>query len=206
MSFSIDGLEWNYPCKIERVAEVTASELSGLLLDKSYFNDVLGTWMKYNLTIAVPFGNEPDYNSIYEQLIQPVSGHTFVFPYNSGTITVTGRVTTVSDAWVKMPGNNNYWKGTRFEIIANTPSKTEELGEVVSAGNSPNPTLPWSGWVRFYIDDDGYLHLQKTTGTDVDFYIDDDGVLHSLAVGDIIEYTSYGWDRVAAISGDNVQF
>lgn len=206
MSFTIDGIKWDYPCQIERVSEMTASEISGLMLDKSYFNDVLGTWLKYSLTIAVPFGSETDYNAIYEQLTQPVAGHEFILPYGNSTISITGRVASVLDAWIKMPGNANYWRGKQFEILSNNPTKTEELGEVLVRGNSPIPAIPWSGWVKFQIDDDGYLHLIKTEGLDIDFYIDDDGNLHSLALGDVIEYTAAGWDRVAAADGDNIYF
>lgn len=205
MSFTIDGITWEYPCQIERAAEIKASELSALMLNKEYFNDVQGTWMSYGLTLAVPFGSESDYYAIYEQLTQPVEGHTFVLPYNGSTIEIFARVTSVSDVWVCMK-NGNYWRGTKFEIIANHPSKTVELGEVLTRGRSPVPPLPWSGWVRFYIDDDGYLHLVKTTETELDFYIDDNGVLHSIATGDVIEYTPYGWDRVTVADGDNILF
>lgn len=205
MSFTIDGKTWNYPCQIERVSEVKSSDLSNLLLDKSYFNDVLGTWLKYSLTLAVPFGNESDYYAIYDALTAPVEGHTFVLPYNSTTVQITGRVSSVSDAFVIMP-NGNYWKGTRFEILSNEPVKKTELGAVVTTGRSPIPSLPWSGWVSFYVDEDGYLHQVKTEGTEIDFYVDNDGYLHSIAPGDVIRYTSYGWDRIAAADGNNTLF
>ena len=35
-----------------------------------------------------------------------------------------------------------------------------------------------SGWVYFYIDDDGFLHYVKTENCDLDFYIDNEGFLH----------------------------
>lgn len=35
-----------------------------------------------------------------------------------------------------------------------------------------------SGWVRFYIDDDGDLHYVKTENTQLEFYIDSEGNLH----------------------------
>ena len=35
-----------------------------------------------------------------------------------------------------------------------------------------------SGWVYFYIDEDGYLHYVKTENCDLDFYIDNEGFLH----------------------------
>lgn len=205
MSFSIDGITWEYPCQIERVSEIKASDLSGLMLDKTYFNDVLGTWLSYSLTLAVPFGNESDYYAIYETLVKPVPSHEFVFPYNGGTKQITGRVSEVSDAWVLMPGGN-YWKGTRFQIIANEPSARAELGEVIGNGESPIEALPWSGWVSFYIDDNGDLHQVKTEGTEVDFYVDENGDLHKVAVGAVIEYTSYWWDLVDAADGDNMYF
>lgn len=141
MSFSIDGFVWDYPCMIEREAEMTPSEISGLMLNKSYFNDVLGTWMSYDLTLAVPFDKEDDYYTIYEQLIQPVDGHSFVFPYNAGNITITGRVSSVQDVWVRMPGNRNYWRGTRFSIKANHPTKTMSLGQVIETGRAPLPDV-----------------------------------------------------------------
>lgn len=35
-----------------------------------------------------------------------------------------------------------------------------------------------AGWVRFYIDDEGNLHYQKTENVALDFYIDANGILH----------------------------
>lgn len=141
MSFTIDGLEWQYPCQITREAKLTASEISSLMLDKNYFNDCLGTWMQYTVVIAVPFGSEDEYAQIYESLTQPVDGHVFVFPYNNSTITITARVTGVTDVWVKMPGNKNYWKGTEFTVIANHPSKTMNLAQTLLRGRTPFPDL-----------------------------------------------------------------
>ena len=138
MSFYIDGIQWAVPCKIERTAEMKASEISGMLLDKSWFNDVLGTYMRYEVTIVVPRGMESQYATIYEKLTEPVDGHSFVFPYNAGTLTVTGRVTDVKDVWHKV-GNANYWAGTRFTVIANNPTKTMTLSEVIARGFSPLP-------------------------------------------------------------------
>jgi hypothetical protein len=204
MSFSIDGARWEYPCQIERTAEVTASDLSSLMLDKSYFNDVLGTWLRYSLTLAVPIGNEPDYYAIYDALTAPVEGHDFTLPYNSTDIDFFGRVLSVSDVWIQMT-DGNYWKGTRFEIIASEPSKEATLDDVVTRGHNPVAPLPWSGVVRLYIDDDGYLHQVKTDGQDLDFYIDEGGVLHKVTHGTYIEYTPYGWERVL-FSGDDLYF
>lgn len=135
--FTIDGITWNYPCTIEREAEVTSSEVSGMMLDKSYFNDVLGTWMKYTVAIAIPTGHEGEYTDIYECLTKPQSYHTFILPYNyqEGGIELVGRVQVVSDAYVRLPQGRQTWRKTRFEIIANHPSRTEEL----DVGFSPFP-------------------------------------------------------------------
>lgn len=141
MSFSIDGLEWQYPCQITREAKLTASDISGMMLDKSYFNDCLGTWMQYTVVIAVPFGSEDQYAQIYESLTQPVDGHVFVLPYNNSTIEITARVTEVQDVWVRMSDNKNYWKGTQFTVIANHPSKTMSLAQTLVRGRTPFPDL-----------------------------------------------------------------
>ena len=138
--FSVDGLPWDIPCRIERTAAMTASEISGLLLDKSYFNDVLGTYLRYDITVVVPKGYESAYDALYEKLTEPVDAHAFVLPYNSGTITVTGRVENVRDVWRRVPGGGNCWVGTAFTVAANHPTKELSLGEVITRGASPLPS------------------------------------------------------------------
>ena len=159
--FTIDGLTWDVLCKIERTAEVKASEISGILLDKSYFNDVLGTYMRYDLTIHVPIGREAAYNTIYEALTDPVDGHAFILPYNSGMVEITGRVTAVKDVYVRMPGIGTRWKETRVTVIANHPTKELSLDEVITRGAAPLPgggsasmgssyTYTAQGWEELY--------------------------------------------------------
>ena len=135
--FSVDGLAWDIPCDIERVSEVSSSEISGLLLDKTYFNDVLGTYMRYDITLAVPVGDEGKYAAIYEQLTAPQEGHDFVLPYNSGTINLHGRVEQVSDVYVRMPGGGTHWRGIKVTVAANHPSKTVTLQEAIAYGGVP---------------------------------------------------------------------
>lgn len=162
--FTIDGIEWDIPCTIERVSEVTSSEISGMLLNKQYFNDVLGTWLKYNITVAVPLGYMEQYTALYETLTKPVDGHTFVLPYNESQVQITGRIQVVSDRWIKMPQGGNHWRQTKFEVIANHPTKTMELGQVISIGMAPLPSgqdaavgdlyeYTQSGWTRRYYPD-----------------------------------------------------
>lgn len=157
--FTIDGLEWAYPCRIERVAEVAPSDISGLLLDGSYFNDVLGTYLRYTVGIAIPLDDRDAYTDIYEALTDPVDGHVFVLPYDQGEITVTGRVESVTDTFVRLPNGGKYWKGTTFTMIANHPTKELGLTAVLARGRSPLPeqaevqlgdiyTYSGSGWVR----------------------------------------------------------
>lgn len=166
MSFVIDGFSWNIPCTIERTAKITASEISGMLLNKQYFNDVLGTWMRYTISIAIPRGWESDYDSIYEILSSPVDAHSFTLPYNSSEINITGRVDVVSDTWVRLPNNKQTWRKTTFDVIANHPSKTMSLTEVITRGMTPLPEAPGAqagdlyeytnyGWIqRFYVNAD----------------------------------------------------
>lgn len=139
--WSVDGLSWPYPCDIERVAEVTPSEISGMLLDRTYFNDVLGTYMKYSVKVVVPLDRRDEYAPIYELLSNPVGDHTFVLPYSNDTITVVGRVANVSDVYVRLPNNRTYWKGMSFEVVANHPSKQLSLGEAIARGRAPLPDI-----------------------------------------------------------------
>lgn len=139
MSFSIDGIVWPAECRIQRTAELTASDISGLLLDKSYFNDCLGTWMKYDVTMFLPMRMTALYSQIYEILTDPVAGHTFVLPYNQGTIEITGRVVSITDLYRPGPNGLKYWEGTSFTVIANQPSKTYTLGQLIETGQAAPP-------------------------------------------------------------------
>jgi len=143
MSWTVDGFTWNYPCTIQRVAEVTPSEISGMMLDKTYFNDVIGMYLRYTVAIAVPRDREEDYAFIYELLTNPQNYHLFTLPYNDGEININARVQTVSDQFVRLPNNKQTWRKTTFEIISNTPTKaTDETGMWNRYGTTPYPDDP----------------------------------------------------------------
>jgi hypothetical protein len=161
----IDGSDWPIPCSVERAANVTPSEISGLMLDRTYFNDVIGTFMEYDIQLAVPTTMQADYSALYEVLTAPVDGHSFVFPYGQTTIEVTARVSNVKDTLVYVTSAKQYWRGVRFTATANHPSKALELGEVVSRGRSPMPEvigipigsvyeLTETGWQEY--EEEGY--------------------------------------------------
>lgn len=164
MSFTVDGIEWDVPCKIERVAEVTASEISGMLLDKTYFNDVLGTWLRYTVSLAVPIGREREYTLLYETLADPIDAHSFTFPYNQGDISVTARVEVISDEYVRNPSGGRYWRSTSFQAVSIAPTKTYSLDEAITRGLAPLPQeggaqvgdmfeYTSSGWEQVSFDD-----------------------------------------------------
>lgn len=138
--FTIDGVSWDIPCNIDRTAEVKASDISGMLLDKTYFNDVLGTYMQYDISLAIPMGHFDRYSDLYEILSKPVDAHVCVLPYNQSTIEITGRVSVINDRYYRKEGNVQIWRGTKFSVIANHPSKEMSLTEVISRGMSPIPT------------------------------------------------------------------
>ena len=139
--FSVDGIEWPWPCDIARAAEVRPSSISGMMLDRNWFNDVLGTYMAYTVNVAVPVDRRDEYARLYEALTEPVDGHRFVLPYNGGQISVTGRVQQVTDVLVRMPGGGCHWKGVRFTVIANHPSRAISAGEAIRRGRAPVPEV-----------------------------------------------------------------
>lgn len=139
--FTVDGLRWTLPCDIERVSEVKASDISGMLLNKNYFNDVIGTYLQYTVTLVVPFGQETQYALLYETLNQAVDAHTFTLPYNQETITITGRIQSISDVYRKLSDGSAHWTGIKFTVISNAPSKTHTLGQAIARGITPMPDI-----------------------------------------------------------------
>lgn len=140
--FIIDGMEWDFPCDIKRIADMKASDISGLMLDRSYFNDVLGTFLQFEVKIVVPNGYEARYGVLYEKLTDPVSGHNFVFPYNGNIVNIIGRVESINDIYKEGNRGMVHWRGISFKVIANNPTKLYSLSEAISYGLSPMPDNP----------------------------------------------------------------
>ena len=137
---TVDGYKWDVPCDIDRQAEITPSDISGLMLDRSYFNDVLGTYMSYDVTLAVPPSMTPEYAALYETLTDPVESHRFVLPHTQGNVEIVGRVQSVSDVLVYTASKKQYWRGIRFSIASNHPIKRMSLGEIIGRGRREAPT------------------------------------------------------------------
>lgn len=156
--FIVDGLAWEHHCQIRRVADMTPSDISGPLLDLSYFNDVKGTYLTYEITVAVPMGERDDYAALWDLLTDPADAHAFTVPYGNSSISVTARIAQISDEFYPVV-DGAYWLARSFTIISNYPSKFYSLGEVVTRGMAPGPdmaapavgeTLTWDGtaWVE----------------------------------------------------------
>lgn len=141
MNITVDGTLYDIDATVSRTAEVSASEISGLMLDRSYFNDVLGTYMQYDITLEYPLYNRQKYANLFEALSNPNEAHSFTFPYNNDVITLTARVETVSDTVVVLHNGFQFWQKTRFSIISNYPSKFQDLDDVIEAGRMPMPTI-----------------------------------------------------------------
>lgn len=118
--FSVDGVEYDVFCDITREAEVKSSEISGMLLNKRYYNDPLATYLKYTITMVVPIDKMDQYAQLYDVLIDPVASHRFVLPYNNTTIGFDARVEVVTDKFIKK-GQMSIWRGTQFDVIVNDP-------------------------------------------------------------------------------------
>ena len=161
--FTIDNYIWPWPCAIERQAELKPSEISGLMLDRSYFNDLIGTYMQYTVSIAVPLNSRDEYTRIYELLTDPVDGHAFVFDYNQGTVQITGRVNgVVADTFVRLSNDGRYWRNIHFTVTANHPTKYHTLTEALSRGRSPMPEIAQPSEGDTYTWTDGHWSLQSS--------------------------------------------
>lgn len=138
---TIDGIMYDVKVDVRRTAEITPSDISGLMLDKSYFNDVQGTYMAYEIRLLYPLYNQDKYARLYEALTEPVDGHDFVLPYNNSTLALTARVETVEDEVLELDNGRIYWRSCRFSVIGNGPTKTMGLFGVITRGRAPLPDI-----------------------------------------------------------------
>lgn len=140
--FMIDGNEWAYPVDVTRNADIRATEVSGEMLNGHYYNDVEGTYMSYTVKVVGPLNRRDALATLYEALTEPVEGHTFVLPYNSGNIVIAGRVDGgVSDVYVRLSGGGQYWRGLQFTVVSNHASRALTGAQIISRGRAPMPEV-----------------------------------------------------------------
>lgn len=139
--FSIDGVVYRVKCTTTRRPEIKESSISGLMLDGSYFRDILGTYYSYEIRLEMPLKNKGRYASLIEQLTEPVDGHQFVLPYNNETILLTGKVVDPEDVYKELESGYTYWDGLQFSIEPNGPSKQVTLDGTISRGRTPLPDV-----------------------------------------------------------------
>lgn len=123
--FTIDGITYNVFCDIERQVEIKGSDLSGMLLNKRNFKDVLGSYIQYTVSMAIPVTEMAAYAELYEKLTDPVATHQITMPYNNTMITFDGTIETVSDRYFNKSNDisKGVWRGTQFTAIGATPIK-----------------------------------------------------------------------------------
>lgn len=137
--FTVDGISWDIPCDITRLADIMASEISGMLLNGVYFYDDLGTYLSYDVKLTPNPHRMGDYYALFEALTAPNSVHTFLLPYNGDTVEISAHVGETNDVYVRLPGGRVYWRGLEFTLTSIASTKSITLGESIARGL---PALP----------------------------------------------------------------
>ena len=159
MILSIDGLEYDVMCSIRRQGDVRDTDISGEMLDGSYFHDVAGTYFDYQITFLYPLYDQNKYAAIFEALTAPVDGHAFVLPYNGDVVALTAKVEQVYDDLVEMESGYKFWRALSFSLTSNAPTKAVTLSGAITRGRAPIPlvanpalgdtyTYTANGWVK----------------------------------------------------------
>lgn len=136
---NIDGVSFDLKLEVTRTARMLSSEISGRMMDATWFNDVYGTYYDYDFVLRYPLKDQAKYAALYEMLTVPVAGHAFVFPYNNLMLEVTARIEEVPDEYVEKDDRRTWWRALGFTAKANTPTKEVDLGAVISNGLPATP-------------------------------------------------------------------
>ncbi len=120
-NLTVDGITFNIACSIKRTAKITDSEVSGMLLNRRIHRDIIATYMQYEVAMAVPKGSEDEYYDLYDILVDPVAFHTFILPYNNGTIQIEAAVNEVKDTYFGEEGDYSLWRKISFTITQIDP-------------------------------------------------------------------------------------
>lgn len=119
----VDGTTYNFPCDISRKARIVSSDVSGMLMDNTEYNDALATYYDYTIKIAVPITDMNIYAAFFEQVTAPVPSHTFTFPYNQSTKDIVAKVESISDRYFREVNGVQVWRSVQLNIHALKPSK-----------------------------------------------------------------------------------
>ena len=119
----VDGTTYNFPCDISRKARIVSSDVSGMLMDNTEYNDALATYYDYTIKIAVPITDMNIYATFFEQVTAPVPSHTFTFPYNQGTKDIVAKVESISDRYFREVNGVQVWRSVQLNIHALKPSQ-----------------------------------------------------------------------------------
>ena len=138
---TIDGINYDVKVSISRSSEMKRSEISGLMLDNSYFLDILGQYLVYEIDLLYPLYNQGKYADLYEVLTAPVDAHEFVLPYNESTVTITASVETVRDELLEFDNGRHFWRAASFAVESIAPTKEQTLGQVIARGRTPLPDI-----------------------------------------------------------------
>lgn len=165
MILQIDGLSYDVKCELTRTFTVNDSDISGKMMNGTYFHDVDGTYLEYEITFKYPLWNQAKYADIIGKLNEPVASHMFVLPYDQETITLAAKVEPIADDLLELENGAQYWRNTSFTITSIAPIKSPTLAGAVSRGMPPVPTISdptigatytWTGsaWVSVEDGDD----------------------------------------------------
>lgn len=119
----IDGTFYDFPCDISRKARIVSSDVSGMLMDKTEYNDALATYIDYTIKLAIPIDRMGEYTTFFEQVSAPVDSHTFTLPYNQTSIDIIGKIDSVSDVYYREVNGVQIWRSVSISIHALRPSR-----------------------------------------------------------------------------------
>ncbi len=122
----IDGTEYTFPMSIQRAPDKRESGNSGYMMNRRYHPDYLGTYITYNIAVAIPKGKENDYSNLYDLLAAPLEEYDFALPYNQGYVTFSGKIENIKDKLLitysdKSGKDKTIWTGISFDIVSNEP-------------------------------------------------------------------------------------
>lgn len=123
-TIAVDSVWYNFPCDISRKARIVSSDVSGMLMNNTEYNDALATYYDYTIKLAIPIDDMKNtYTAFFEAVTAPVPSHTFTFPYNQGTKDIVAKVESISDRYFREVNGVQVWRSVQLNIHALRPSK-----------------------------------------------------------------------------------
>lgn len=119
----IDGKRYDVPIvKLDHSAEFLY-KYAERTVDGVLHSEMIGVYFNYQVVFGKNNANPTEYKKLYDKLTEPSEFHSVRVPTIEGEHAFEAYFSNIKDTFVRIKGDNRYFKGLSVNIIARRPAR-----------------------------------------------------------------------------------